>query len=387
MLLLFVGTHFAHHLVANLVNPLLPFIREEFSLTNTQVGWLTSAFTLTYGLAQFPGGWLADRLGSRFVIMMAVSGLALTGVFIGIAPSYYLIVLSLILMGILGGGYHPAAAPLVSATVEPWNMGTALGIHQIGGSASPMVAPLIAAAIAGVSGWRASFLWLSAPTLIFGLFAYFVMGKSQGPAVMTKKGKGVSRESSAPKSSISSISAFIALSVVGQGVIHGAMTFVPLFIVSRYGKSKEIAAVWLSISRVGGIFAGPIGGYLSDRIGKIRVVLAISIVAGPVIYLMSRVPYGVPLAAMLIMADMTQFIRMPVSESYIISQVPEKNRSSVLGIYYLASRGAPGLAAPMVGALLDRYSYPVSFGIAGGVLLVASLLSSLFLLRKGTVIA
>src|SRR5438309_11030886 len=48
------------------------FIAAEFSLTNVQLGSLTSAFLLGYAFFQTLGGWLADRLGSRHVLAIGV---------------------------------------------------------------------------------------------------------------------------------------------------------------------------------------------------------------------------------------------------------------------------------------------------------------------------
>ncbi|MDP7525779.1 MAG: MFS transporter, partial [Dehalococcoidales bacterium] len=55
--------HFSHHLIAALLQPLLPFIRDDFALDYTQAAWIVSAYTLAYGFSQLPGGWLADRIG------------------------------------------------------------------------------------------------------------------------------------------------------------------------------------------------------------------------------------------------------------------------------------------------------------------------------------
>jgi MFS transporter, ACS family, glucarate transporter len=48
------------------------FMAREFHLSNTQLGHVFSAFVLGYALFQAPGGWLADRLGPRLVLTLAV---------------------------------------------------------------------------------------------------------------------------------------------------------------------------------------------------------------------------------------------------------------------------------------------------------------------------
>src|SRR5687768_10710440 len=72
----FTAAHFSHHVSNSLLNPLLPFIRDAFALSYTQSGFLVSAFSLSLGLSNAPIGLLADRVGSRPVI---VAGLILTG--------------------------------------------------------------------------------------------------------------------------------------------------------------------------------------------------------------------------------------------------------------------------------------------------------------------
>ncbi len=92
--------------------PLLPYIKQEFGLDYTQAGLIASAFSIPYGIAQLPGGYLADRLGPRTMITISICGIGFSGLMIGLSHSYVLMIAFLILMGITGGGYHPAAPPL-----------------------------------------------------------------------------------------------------------------------------------------------------------------------------------------------------------------------------------------------------------------------------------
>ena len=123
-ILLFIFAHFSHHVLTALVIPMLPFIRNEFSLSYLKVGLLSASFSVSYGISQLPAGWIADRIGPRFVITMGVAGVAIAGALVGLSGTYLTLVLFLILMGIAGGGYHPAASPLIAGSVSP---GTAAG--------------------------------------------------------------------------------------------------------------------------------------------------------------------------------------------------------------------------------------------------------------------
>ena len=147
--------HFAHHLLTALPVPLLPLIRDDFALDYTQSALVISAFAIPYGIAQLPAGWLADRSDPRLLIAVGISGVAVAGLLVGLSQSYVMLVLCLVLMGLAGGGYHPATPPLISAAVEPEKRGRALGLHTIGGGASYFLAPLAAAGIAAVDTWAA----------------------------------------------------------------------------------------------------------------------------------------------------------------------------------------------------------------------------------------
>jgi MFS family permease len=164
LLPVFVLAHFSHHLLIALLVPLMPLIRDEFALDYTQSGLLFSVFTMSYGISQLPAGWLADRVGARILITIGICGVALAGLLVGLSQTYAMMLGFLALMGVLGGGYHPASSPLISASVELKNRGRSLGIHLIGGSSSFFLAPLIAAAFAAspwVGALRSSYLLFS----------------------------------------------------------------------------------------------------------------------------------------------------------------------------------------------------------------------------------
>ena len=360
---LFVLAHTGHHIVSAMLTPLMPYIRDEFTLDYTQVGVLTSAYNLAYGLSQLPAGWLADRLGPRVVLTIGVAGVALAGLLVGVSPNYILLAVFLVLMGIAGGGYHPAASPLVSAAVETKDRGKALGIHQIGGSISFFVAPLIAAGLAAALGWRGSFLAISIPTIVFGIIFFVLLGRL-GYARKPKAKVSAEEVKTAPQfGQRYRLIAVLTLGISSMVLLYSSMSFIPLYIVDHFSISKQAAAAMLALCVSGGLWAGPLGGYLSDRIGKLPVLVAAGIIGGPAIYLMNVVPFGWTFSAVLILIGMAQYLSMPVVEAYILSHVSESKRSTVLGIYYLGSRGGPGVITPAIGFLIDRFGFYDTFTI------------------------
>lgn len=371
--------HFGHHLLTALPVPLLPMIRHEFALDYTQAGMVVSAFSLAYGLGTLPAGWLADRIGARVLIAAGTCGVALTGCMVGLSPTYSIMIISLIVMGALGGGYHPAAPPLIAASVEPKRQGQALGFHMIGGSASFFLAPLVAAAIATAWSWRGSFIGLAFPALLVGIVVYVLLGRQ----MVTKKAEPgpASNHNEAPSvpGHLRRLAVFIILSTFTGAIVFSTMSFIPLFFVDHFGVGKETAAALMALIYSCGLWAGPLGGYLSDRWGRMPVMLVVCFISSPVIYLLNLAPYGLGIGALLIAIGVITYIRMPVSEAYIVGQSPEHRRSTILGIYYFIGSEAGGVLTPVAGYLIDRSGFYFTFTIAAVALLAVTLLCSILL--------
>jgi len=374
----FVAAHFVHHLLTALPIPLLPLIRSDFALDYTLSGWVVSAFNLAYGIGQLPAGLLADRIGPGIIITVGICGVALAGFFVGLSQSFWMLLVFLALMGFLGGGYHPASPPLIAALVEPHRRGKALGLHVIGGGASYFLAPLIGTGIAVYWGWRGSFIWLAVPTAVFGLLFYLIL-RRQANAQVT----GAEILSSFPdvfvQHSARNLAIFIFLSTFTGAVIFATISFIPLFLVDHFGFAKEKAGAFFALIYSAGLWVSPIGGYFSDRWGRIPVILGICFLAGPVISALHLPPGQWGILALLLLLGIIIYVRMPVSESYIIRHTSPRNRSTILGIYFFGGMEGGGVLTPIAGHLIDHYGFAASFTIAGAFLLVVTFVCAILL--------
>ena len=374
--------HFSHHLLTALPVPLLPLIRDEFALDYTKAGLVTSVFGLSYGISQLPAGWLADRIGTRILITISICGVALAGLLVGLSQTYIMLIVLLAVMGVAGGGYHPSAAPTISASVEPKNRGRALGFHLIGGGGSFFLAPLIAAAIAATWGWRGPFIGLAIPTMIFGIIFYVLLGRQTKMSSTQRAITHHHDETPSPPGYLRRLVIFMILSTFTQAVTSSTIAFIPLFLVDHFGVGEGTAAAFLSIIYSAGLWASPLGGYLSDRLGRVPVTLATCLITGPIIYLLNLVSYSLGIGALLLIIGIVMYIRMPASEAYIIGQAQERHRSMIYGIYYSAGMEGSAILIPVMGSLIDRFGFYSSFTIAGIAVVAMALICSVFLWGK-----
>ena len=356
--------------------PLLPYIRDEFALDYTRAGFIISAFGVIYGVSQLPAGWLADRLGPRILLTIGIAGVGATGLLAGIAPNYIVLVIALVLMGILGGGYHPAATTLISAIEKPGTRGQALGIHMVGGSFSYFLAPLIAAGIAAAWGWRGPFITLAIISISFGIVLHIMLGKRM-PSQKTANGDtGVSTEATPAPGHRRRLITVIVLSSLIMAVAMSIVSFLPLFLVDTFGTSKETAAASLSIVYAMALWAGPLAGYLSDRLGHLTMIMSTSVVTGIVIYLLSVVSYGFGTVVVLVLIGTVTAFSTIVAQAYIVDQTPAKNRSTVLGFYFFGSMEGTGVLTPLLGYSIDRFGFHTSFTISSVVILATLIVCS-----------
>jgi ACS family glucarate transporter-like MFS transporter len=158
-------------------------IVREFGISNTQLGWLQSAFLIGYAGFQIPAGMLARRLGPRLVLM---AGGIWWGVFTVLTAvvsphaGHALLLLILVRFG-LGAG-ESTMYPATSTFVERWfpvkERGKANGIIFAGvGLGSGLTAPLVAAIILHY-GWRASF-WFSATIGMLAGIVWYLLARDK----------------------------------------------------------------------------------------------------------------------------------------------------------------------------------------------------------------
>ena len=376
--------HFGHHLLTALPGPLLPAIRTAFNLNYTQASLVTSAFALSGGAGQLPSGWLADRIGPTILIAIGTMGVAVGGILVGVSNSYIMLIVFLVLMGLMTGGYHPASTPLILASVDPKQRGRALGLHLFGGNSSFFIAPIMAGGIMTLwpsLGWHGPFLILAVPTAIFGLIFYLYLTKRGGLSHVATAKQRTAEEKPPQPGYKRRLIAYLVMMVLGGGAGMSVNAFLTLYMVDKLGATDSHAAMLMSILYIPGIAGGTIlGGWISDRIGTVRVIIATSIISGLIIFGIRSATMGFGFYAILFIMGLNMAIRMPVTEVFIMSQTPAKHRSTIYGAYYFTMQYTGAIFAPIMGWLLqNKYTFDQMFLFSAIAVTAISVITSFFI--------
>jgi MFS family permease len=107
--------------------------------------------------------------------------------------------------------------------------------------------------------------------------------------------------------------------------------------------------------------------------------LTVALAAGPIVYLLGLGTHWWLLPLVLLAMGICVYVAMPVTEAYVISNISTRNRSTVLGIYYFASRGGPAILLPIIGDLIDKFNFSTAFTALGVSLFVITLICSALL--------
>ncbi|MGK8935848.1 MFS transporter [Pluralibacter gergoviae] len=179
----------------------LPFIRQQYHMTNAEAGALVSLFLIAYALIQIPSAWLITRYGVRKVFTTSMVFTSIATALTGFSGSVLQLKLCRVLLGIAEG-----PLPIgVSTTINNWfpskEKGTASGIFLSSIKLGPVLTPIIGAAIILHWGWQEVFIFFALPGLILPIIWYlFVADKPAASRFVNRRELDVINEAAATTS-------------------------------------------------------------------------------------------------------------------------------------------------------------------------------------------
>ncbi len=362
-------------------------IGDEFHVGKSVTGWLGSAWRLPFGLGALLAGWLADRYGSKPLLILYLAGCALTSAATWAAGSLNIVFLLMFGMGSFASIYHPAGLSLISHETTPENRGAALGWHGIFGSIGIGGAPFIAAIVFSTRTvtWREYYLLLAllGAVLAFLLTLFLVEHHRQPSAAMTNVHASHGREDRY------SWRSYFLLVTVGAtaGVIYGAFVhFLPRYldsvgdylpgILKREGDSASavspeslrnfLTTLVMMCALVGQALAGRIA-----RPGRMEWQLSIIMFAAAPALVWVGFAEGVMRVAAACTVAFFHFMTQPIYNSLIAQYVPPARRSVGYGFSNMVGFGIGALGPAFAGLTQDNrliYGTLAGFAVCAGLL-------------------
>lgn len=263
------GVHF-YHMAFTII---LVMIKDEFGLSFSQAGLILSVVTTVGFIVNIPSGALADVLGRKRLQM----GLALLapsiGYFIvGFAPTYGFVLLTIGLVGFGGALWHPPAMSTLSERF-PGRRGFALSWHEFGANLGDFLGPALTGIILAALLWRQVLNLYILPGVVLALLVWIIVPdirqERKRTMLFEEYRRGLAGLLSNPR--LIQVSSLSALRTMGQQALS---FFLPLYLFSTLGLGPALTGMYTSMLTFPAMFAGPVMGTLSDRMGRKPVLVA-----------------------------------------------------------------------------------------------------------------
>lgn len=257
-------THLVSDAVAGMFSALLPIIQDKFSLRESSLALLVAFVTLSTSMTQPFFGALADRLGRRRV---AAAGVILNAAFlslVGVVPTFYLLIATILVGGMGAAALHPAGSSLASAAVGQKRQ-LAVSLFSAGGMLGVSLGPVLVLFLVEGYGLAASG-WLMLPGVLLGLLMLPLIPESTAIKITNQRAKFFD---------LHLLTTPVGGLVVTAILVNlAAITFtsaVPLWLVTQHGYARDAALLGWTLTTfalaaaLGGVLAGWLSSYVDAR--------------------------------------------------------------------------------------------------------------------------
>lgn len=262
ILLLFLFMNIINYVDRQVVSGVLPLLKDHFTLSDAALGWLGTAFMITYSLTAVPFGAWSDRWLPHKVAAVGVAVWSVATVSSALAWSFASLFIFRALVGVGEAAYVSTASTILSNTFPEGKRSATLGLFNLGLPIGGAIGVVLGGWIGTHFGWQWAFFLVGVPGLILAYYAWRL--PLPKPTTATQR----------PKFSIQELGVLLqnrayfwaAFGYAGISFAFGAIVlFVPTFFQREMGYELGTATMLAGALQVGaGLLGAPIGGYVAD---------------------------------------------------------------------------------------------------------------------------
>ena len=339
-------------------------IKQEWQLSDGQLGSLTTAFVLLYALVGIPFGRLADTGDRRLMLSRGVAVWSAFTALSGAAGSFTIHFICRMGVGVGEASLAPTANALIADLFPPHRRARAISIFMLGLplglGASYLISGMIAQA---TGGWRPALYVAAVPGFVLAILALFM------PEPVRRR---AARESStATRNTSESIRTILRIPAMWWIIASGALMNLVMYAVSVFSTSYYIRYHGLDIDianrfnamvfGLGGGLGMTIGGLLGDRVGtrgaagRLQLAMVGALLATPLLWLAIEQPRGNAwgFASYLLAAVVSIYLYYSTVYAAIHDLVPDDMRGTAMSVYFFVFYLFTALGLMFFGRLSD----------------------------------
>ena len=367
--------HFLSHFYMLLIPPLFPLLKDEFGIGFTELGITITVFSLVTGLTQAPVGFLVDRFGARKILLCGLLLESAAFIWIGLSPSYWMLLAMMGVAGLANAVYHPANYAILNASVQSGRIGQAFSIHTAAGMLGNAVAPVTMVLLLSVTDWKTGLIVCG----VTGGLASVLIAANAGALQETASQTEIKQPSTA-RSGLRLLFSqpillgalfFLCIGVAGHGVSAFGVATLTVIHEITVTEAATILSAYLFASPIGVLC----GGWIADRIrhhhlfaGVCFVVIALAFFTMAGLSMRLEV-----IAFVFVIAGFFSGVVSPSRDMLIRSLAPPTEMGKVFGFVSTGFNVAGIIAPPLFGYILDHHNPSAVFWTVGAVSLLTVL--------------
>lgn len=369
-IILLIGVaHASSHFFQLVLPSLYGALGLEFGLDFARLGLLVSTFYVVSGIGQASSGFVVDRIGARPVLWFGLACFVLSGVLIGSATGYVMLMAAAVVGGIGNSVFHPADYSIINHRITAPRLGHAFSAHGLTGNLGWALTPVFITTITLLANWRVAAY--SAAGLVALVLLLTVLGRELlgGPSAVDTAADG--KDANAPKPAakpqegvLATLSALLAKPALWGAFLFFACTSIALSSVQNYtipllGQLYDLSKVTASSALSGYMVASAVGmaagGFLVSANPRTeRTVMVALILAGLTLVVLALGLVPAVLAAPVVgLAGFCSGVAAPSRDMLIRRVTPKGSTGSVYGLVYSGMDVGSALGPLAFGLLLD----------------------------------
>ncbi len=351
--------------------PLFATFQADFSISNTEVGFLFSVLMGTYAVTQFPSGVLSDRFGNLPIISLGTFLLSVGAVGFSVSPTFTLLAVAASVIGI-GSGMHKTVAINLLSEEYAQHRGFALGLMDTVGQFGGVAAPLVVVALqTSTLPWSLLFV---ATAIVGSSLSFTIHGgyvSRSRPPPDEEHDAGLESPTKASYRQLlfdSRLLLFVIAASLLAFAWNALSAFLPLYLTHAKDLTPETASLIYSLF-FGASLTQIVTGRLSDNVAYSTLMLGLVVVVLGGIAILVVGTGGIVIAIAVGVVGVGFHGLRPVRDSYFTVLLPDTIGGGGLGIIRTIMTVVGSIAPALFGLLSDRVGFGVAMMALGGVLL------------------
>jgi MFS family permease len=350
------------HLYVGVNTVVLPVMATALGLNMSQIGLLVSARSLMAGFSNIPSGLLADLINRRSLLLgLSLIVIGLSSLLMSFATGFWALLFLMVFGAIGAGGFHPQSLSILSSAYND-RRALALGVHDSSGNLGEVLAPLTIGFLLTYMDWRSTLQIWAVPGVAMGLSYALLCPEINGSSVPRARWRRSLWEDIITNRAVFGMFLISAFRAMGQTAL---ITFLPLYLTRELGLSVGTVGLYVSILFFFAGIAPSYSGWISDRVGRMPIMITGSALSAVVIAVLPYLSPGAPLIVGCAAVGTVLWALRPIIFAAAMEAAPSQLAGSLVGFVYTGNMGLSFVGPILTGVIADVYGLATAVAFVG----------------------